>query len=466
MKDIHPLILCGGSGSRLWPLSRSQSPKQFQKVNGPSSLTFFQTTIQRHRAENFAQPTIVTAAQHQHTVKRQLDELQCSADVICEPMGRNTGPAVMAAAIRVAQRDPEGILLVVPSDHVITGDINSRLREMRQVALDGRIVIFGIKPSYPETGYGYITDGGSIANFNNLQRVASFVEKPPIEQATALLASGAAYWASGISMFTASTIIKEMKKYDPTTFNAVFSAVDRGDEINDNLLLHPESFRKATNEPTERIIFEKSKRVVLAPLDVEWDDVGCWTSMHAIADQDKEGNSFHGDVISVDTTNALVKADKRLIAVVGMSDVIVVDTPDAVLVTQRGKCQDVKEVVNTLKDEQRSEAVAPVSKDHVWGQSTHIMRSPSFDMSVIRINAGASIKLDALPGRQIIPVSGNLQIFDGLRRRALDIGERLAMPSEGRTTLTNNGNDAAEALLVTMAGSIETEPYWEKVQNA
>lgn len=457
MKDIHPIILCGGSGSRLWPVSRSQSPKQFQPVGGAGSLTFLQSTIQRHRVAGFAKPTVVTASHHSHIVTRQLDELQCEADVIYEPMGRNTGPAVLAAAIQVAQTDPDALLLVVPSDHVINGDLNGQILAMRAAASEGRIVIFGITPAYPETGYGYIVDGGAHGGNADLRKVDKFVEKPPLREATELLAEGKAFWASGISLFSASTIIKEMRTYDPETYHTVFSAIDRGEVSEGGLTLHPASFRRATNEPTERIIFERSSRVALAPLDVEWDDVGCWTSMYAISQRDAEGNVLQGDVLAVETENALVRADKRLVAVVGVSDVIVVDTPDAILVTQRGKCQNVKKVVEVLRDEQRPEAVVPLSKDYLWGQSRRVMRSGNFDMTVIKINPGASIKIDPMPGRQLIAVGGDLQVFDGLQRQDLALGERYVLPPSGRTSLTNTKSDFVEALLVTLNSALDNQ---------
>ncbi|MEO0916898.1 MAG: sugar phosphate nucleotidyltransferase, partial [Pseudomonadota bacterium] len=318
-------------------MSRTQSPKQFQPVAGKGSLTFFQATVQRHRIKGFGRPVIVTAAQHAKLVSRQLQEIQCDATVICEPMARNTGPAVLAAAMVIEGETPGALMLVAPSDHIIQGNLNTPILAMRKAAADGRIVTFGIKPTYPETGYGYISDGGAFSTYDGLHRVAQFIEKPPLSRARALMQTGCAYWASGISLYGANTIIAEFSRLDKATFKAVRHAIDRGDAGHFGLLLHSDSFRRATNEPTERIVFEHSKSVALAPLDVEWSDVGCWTSMHAIGTPDEAGNVCQGDVISVGTTNSLVRSEDRLVAVVGMSDVIVVDTPDAVLVTARGK---------------------------------------------------------------------------------------------------------------------------------
>lgn len=466
MEEIRPVILCGGTGSRLWPMSRTQSPKQFQPVAGKGSLTFFQATVQRHRTKGFGRPVIVTAAQHAKLVKQQLQEIQCDVTIICEPMARNTGPAVLAAAMVIEAETPGALMLVAPSDHIIQGNLNSPILAMRQAAADGRIVTFGIRPTYPETGYGYISDGGAFSTYDGLHRVAQFVEKPPLSRARALMQSGCAYWASGISLYGAKTIMDEFARLDKTTSKAVRHAIDRGEQGQQGLLLHSDSFRRATNEPTERIVFEHSKSVALAPLDVEWSDVGCWTSMHAIGTPDEAGNVCQGDVISVGTTNSLVRSDGRLVAVVGMSDVIVVDTPDAVLVTARGKCQDVKKVTETLRAEARRESHQHVQRDHVWGQSQSVLTSPDYEMTMLKINPSASINIDPLPGRQIIAGRGDLELFDGFSRRTLSNGERVLLEVSEKFGLTNRSNDRAEVLLVTMNGTVSPELPMRDVSNA
>ena len=466
MEEIRPVILCGGTGSRLWPMSRTQSPKQFQPVAGAGSLTFFQATIQRHRSKGFGKPIVVTAAQHAKQVARQLQEIQCEATVICEPVARNTGPAVLAAAMLLAEENPDALMLVLPSDHIINGNLNGPILTMRQPAIDGRIVTFGIRPTYPETGYGYISDGGSFTNYRGLHRVARFIEKPPLSAAAALLDTGSAYWASGISLYSVATIIAEFARLDTTTTKAVRQSIDRGEQGHLGYLLDGASFRLATNEPTERIVFEKTDAVALAPLDVEWSDVGCWTSMHAIGGADDNGNVCQGDVLSVNTTNSLVRSDGRLVAVVGMSDVIVVDTPDAVLVTSRGKCQDVKKITETLRAEGRRESQRHVQSDHIWGQSQSVLASPEYEMTVLKINPSASINIDPLPGRQIIASRGDLEVFDGNSRRTLNHGERVVLGFSDKCGLTNRSNDLAEVLLVTMNGTADAFRQLDKASNA
>lgn len=465
MDDIRPIILCGGTGTRLWPMSRTQSPKQFQPVAGPGSPTFFQATIQRHRCKGFGKPVVVTAVQNYRTILQQLKEIQCEATVICEPMARNTGPAVLAAAMMLAQETPDALMLILPSDHVIVGNLNTPIFEMRSAASDGRLVAFGIKPNYPETGYGYISDGGSFDSYPGLHRVAQFVEKPPLAQAAALVSSGLAYWASGISLYSAETIIKEFKRFDAPSHRAVANAIQKGEWTGECLILDPDSFRKATNEPTERVIFEKAESVAMAPLDVEWSDVGCWTSMHAIGHANEDGNVLSGDVISINSKNTYVRSEDRLVAVVGLSDVIVVDTPDAVLVAARGKCQDVKAVVETLKEETRREAVRHLTREHEWGQSQHVMSSSDHDMSLLRINPGAAISVDPLPGRQIIAGRAGLVIFDGLSRRVLGKGERVMLDVLDQTKLTNTSTDRIDVILVTLTSSMSSSTHLQSVSN-
>ena len=289
-KPIYPLVLCGGMGARLWPMSRMEQPKQFQPVRGKGSLSYFQTTVQRHRGDDFHSPIVVTSAAQTVLVHRQLQDLQIKSSVIAEPMGRNTGPAVLAAALTIAQTDPDALLLVLPSDHIITGNLNATILAMRDAADDGRIVLFGVPPTYPETGYGYIMDGGGYGFIPGLHRVDRFIEKPPIEVAKSLIAGGNAYWASGISLFRADVIIEEFLRFDPHTFYTVSEAVTGATRTQNTLHLECGAFAKATAEPTERLVFERSPTTALAPaLNIEWDDVGAWNAVQKISAQSEDG---------------------------------------------------------------------------------------------------------------------------------------------------------------------------------
>lgn len=454
MTKIYPLIICGGNGTRLWPISRTQSPKQFQKVGDADSKTFFQDTVERHVGENFADPVIITSVRHRRTVHQQLEEIGVNAQVILEPMGRNTGPAVLAAAMKLAETDPEALLLVLPADHVIKGDMNTTISAMRQAALDGYIITFGIKPRYAETGFGYIVDSGPIVSHPGLHSVERFVEKPPTRKARLLVESDIAYWASGISMFSASTILEEYSKYDPETVTAVRKSVDLAEQREEGLMLNAIRFSEAKSEPTESAVFEKTDRIALSPLDIDWSDVGSWSAMYGISDVNHQGNVLHGDVIAVESANSMVRSDgNRLVTLVGMKDVIVIDTPDALLVTQVGHCQSVKKVATFLKEEKRLEAERHVGKEQEDGL-TRMVSSDNVELSTASISPGKSLDLVSAKGREIIVVRGQVTLGEGEEVQTYQQGERFVLNEAEAVVLNNKTGKAAELLFLNVQAPV------------
>lgn len=392
---ITPVVLCGGMGSRLWPMSRVEQPKQFQPTLGKGSLTYFQATLQRHRGPDFAQPIVVTNAGQAALVHRQLDEIQLQGRVIGEPVGRNTGPAVLAAALCAQRDDPEAMILVLPSDHMIKGDINRIIRAMHRAAEDGRIISFGVHPTYPETGYGYITDGGAVPDYPGLHQVAQFVEKPGHDHAQRLIQAGGVFWASGISLMRAETLIEEFRRLDPFTHAAVLGALDAAELRTLGIILEEASFRQAANEPTERQVFERTPAIALAPLHgVQWDDVGAWNAVYQVSDRDGDGNVLHGDVIAMNTRNSLVQSETRLVAVIGMQDTVVIDTPDAVLVTRRSNSQDVKQLVDRLKASQRREVRTHMTREMPWGRIETVSTDMGNDMRIMTVQKKASLQVN------------------------------------------------------------------------
>lgn len=392
---ITPVVLCGGMGSRLWPMSRVEQPKQFQPTHGPGSLTYFQTTLQRHRGSPFGAPIVVTNARQAALVHRQLDEVQLQGQVIGEPVGRNTGPAVLAAAICAVRLDPEAVMLVLPSDHMIKGDLNRIITAMRPAADEGRIVSFGVVPTYAETGYGYLTDGGPFPHHPGLHQVGQFVEKPALDCAEALLATGGAYWASGISLMRADVLVEEFRRLDPTTHAAVTAAVDGAAPRALGIVLDETAFRRAVNEPTERQVFERTPAIALAPLHgVEWSDVGAWNAVYAVSDHDVDGNVLHGDIVALNTTNSLVQSEGRLVAVIGMEDAVVIDTPDALLVTRRGQSQEVKALVDQLKAKARREVTSHRLRDMPWGRIETVAVDGGHDMRIMTVHRRASLQVN------------------------------------------------------------------------
>lgn len=452
MQKIYPLILCGGMGSRLWPMSRIEQPKQFQPVNGKGSLTYFQTTVQRHRGPMFHAPIIVTNAGQADLVSQQLNEIQSEGRIIGEPVGRNTGPAVLAAALSVLQDDPEAILLVLPSDHIIQGDLNQTIARMTEAASAGRIITFGVTPGYAETGYGYIIDGGSVDGYAGLHSVARFIEKPPAEVAQRLIDEGTAYWASGISLFRADVICNEFKRLEPRTFADVAEAVALAIPNRDGITLDVAAFRNARDEPTERAIFENSPAISLAPIDVRWDDVGAWSSVYDVNNKCDDGNVVNGDVMMLDTTNSLVRSDGRLVVVVGMKDVVVVDTKDAVLVMDKKSSQNVKMVVEKLKSAGRAEVESHPFRNHAWGGSEALASDPTYTLEKLTLLPGLTMKINGfgLGDSFLSVVSGRGSCLEGpgSTEQVLELGSMLTIHKDIELTLTNTGLADLHAFLL------------------
>ena len=457
MTRITPLIICGGNGTRLWPISRKHSPKQFQRIGGPDSMTFFQAAVQRHRAPVFAEPVIVTGRIHEGTVRKQLQDLQVRARIICEPMGRNTGPAVLSAAEVMLAEDPDTVFVVVPADHVIEGDLATPMAACMPAVQDGHIVTFGIVPRYPEEGFGYIVDGGLMEGQQIVRTVERFVEKPPVSEATRLIDRGNAYWASGISMFRADTIRDEYARFDPSTARFVAQAVADAKTDEGTLHLSSNSFGEATSLPTESAVFERTDRIALAPLDVTWDDVGSWKAMYGISNADADGNVFQGDVVATGAQNTMVRADSRLVSVVGLSDVIVIDTEDALLVARMDQTQDVKAIVDELKKSKRAETErhleAKPAMVPMLDQKTvsALAQSDNYQVGAAEIAVGRALTLEPGDARQALVVRGRLHARGPEWQKTVGEGGRIYTDPDGPITITNLSDEPAELLFVTLA---------------
>ncbi len=467
MAGLYPIILCGGSGSRLWPSSRRESPKQFQPIGGGQTTSFLQATLQRHTASGIEPPMLVTNRRYAPLVHQQLQEIQCSGELLCEPIGRNTGPAVLAASLRIAERDPDAVVVVLPSDHAIKGDMNRLFFDMRRAADEGRIVIFGIPPIYPETGYGYITDGGQFLNYPGLHRVDRFVEKPPLEHATALIATGAAYWASGISMFRAETIIEEFRKIDPDTLRAVETALHHGQMVREGWLMNEASFAEATSAPTEQTIFERSSAVALAPAHVQWNDVGSWSAVYDIGAADQNGNVTDGDVVAVDTRNSLIRAQDRLVTVIGMSDLIVVDTPDALLVAPKSQTQQVKAVVGALEAGNRPEVMRHRKQMFSWGGKRKLTEGRDVEVDVLDVKPGAQLSLMTTDRSvAVMPISGEFGISRGGASDPLTLGRHHGLDSGTQYFVSNFSDDFGRLMVFNTTRLPQQAAHLDKAQHA
>lgn len=438
---INPLVLCGGVGTRLWPLSRSENPKQFQPITADSSVTFFQATVLRHTSDLYNEPVVSVSSRHVATVANELQKIGVNSSIIAEPIAQNTGPAVLAGAFELVQKDPDAIMMVLPSDHVITGDFDRDIEKMLPAVSAGNIVIFGIEPEYPETGYGYIVEGDRLEGGVFGSKVDCFVEKPERDMAETLLAGGNAYWASGISIFKASVLVEEYKKIENETYQAVLKAHEYAIRNDDVLYLNGEHFSKARSAPTEAAIFENTEHAALAPTTISWNDVGAWDAFYTIGNKDAEGNVINGDVLTYDTNNSYIRATKRLVTVLGVDDIIVVDTDDALLVTRKGKTQKIKSIVNDLTEKKRPESSRHIRQHSQWGQSDLLQSGEGFTVKALTIDVGRSIIIDSgMSANKLITVAeGNGLVTIDEQVRHVVAGDNQTVQSSSKAIWENVG---------------------------
>ncbi len=345
-RRITPVILSGGSGTRLWPLSRSARPKQLLALTHVE--TMLQLTVARASgSERFAAPMVVASTAHADEIEAQLAAAGIEVGtLILEPAARNTGPAIALAAFAA---EPDAILLVMPSDHVIADVPAFHAAIERAVPLveAGWLVTFGITPNGPETGYGYIRRGDALAP--GVQRVEKFVEKPDRVTAQSYVEDGMHSWNGGIFLFTAASYIAALEAHAPAMAAAAHEAIDAA--THDGHRIHPEalSFGRSPNDSIDYAVMEKAERVAVVPVDMGWSDVGSWDALHELAIKDLDGNAHHGEVLAIDTNNCLIRSEGPIVVAVGVKDVIVIATRDAVLVLPRGDSQQIKRAIEALK---------------------------------------------------------------------------------------------------------------------
>lgn len=391
---IYPVILCGGSGTRLWPLSRKSYPKQFLDLQG-SGYSLLQETVQRLRGlEAVAPLTFVCNKESRFLVAQQLQEIGVQAGhILLEPVAKNTAPAIACAALKLLETDPEATLLVLPSDHVISDEraFHEAVVRADQAAEDGSLVTFGVPPSHPETGYGYIQKGAALAQA--CFEIECFVEKPALEVAEAYVADGGYCWNSGMFVFSAQTYLAELHAQRPSIVEHCKKAVSRAREDLDFLCLDEEYFAQCEADSIDYAVMESAKKRVVVDLDVGWSDLGSWSSLWAISDQDEQKNVFKGDVLSLDSESNFIFSSNRLIATLGVENLVVVDSEDALLVAAHDRVQDVKKVVEQLSATSRTEAVAHDTVHRPWGAYTSICDSERFQVKRIIVAPGQKLSL-------------------------------------------------------------------------
>ncbi|UNK56460.1 mannose-1-phosphate guanylyltransferase/mannose-6-phosphate isomerase [Pseudoxanthomonas daejeonensis] len=411
MNDILPVILSGGSGTRLWPLSRESYPKQFLPLTG--ELTMLQATWHRVAPIAGQAPLVIANEEHRFVAAEQLQQVGAKPQaIVLEPMGRNTAPAIAIAAFEATRNGDDALLLVLPSDHVI-GDEEAFQRTVKEAvpaAAAGKLVTFGIVPAGPETGYGYIKAGGG----SEVRAVERFVEKPDLATAQAYVESGEYFWNSGMFLFKASRYLEELRKFNAAILDASRSAWEKAKRDADFVRLDKEAFAKVPSDSIDYAVMEKTSDAALIPLDAHWSDVGSWTALRDVSPQDGDGNAHHGDVIAVDCRNTYAYGE-RLIALVGLDDVVVVETADAVLVGRGERMQEVKEVVARIKRDKRSEATWHRKVYRPWGAYDSIDNGDRFQVKRISVKPGATLSLQMHHHRaeHWIVVSGTAEVTRG-----------------------------------------------------
>lgn len=411
MSDVLPIILSGGSGTRLWPLSRESYPKQFLPLVGEQSM--LQATWQRAAPVAAHAPIVVANEEHRFVAAEQLQQIGVKPHaILLEPKGRNTAPAIAVAALEAARDGADPLLLVLPSDHVIGDEaaFQAAVRVAAVAAEQGKLVTFGIKPTAPETGYGYI----KAAAGDGARPVERFVEKPDLATAKSYLASGEYYWNSGMFLFRASRYLEELRKFQPAIADACTSAWQAAKRDADFTRLDKDAFAASPSDSIDYAVMEKTADAVVVPLDAKWSDVGSWSALLDVSPQDANGNAHHGDVIEIDCRNTYAYGS-RLIAMVGLQDVVVVETDDAVLVGHRERIQEVKDIVGRIKANGRSEATWHRKVYRPWGAYDSIDNGQRFQVKRITVKPGATLSLQMHHHRaeHWIVVSGTAEVTRG-----------------------------------------------------
>ncbi len=382
---ILPVIMSGGSGSRLWPLSRKKHPKQFLSLVGDN--TMLQETILRLKGLECMQPTVICNEGHRFIVAEQLNEIgQLGGDIILEPQGRNTAPAIALAAINALNQGQDPYLLVLAADHVIqdTPVFHQAINAAVECAQYGRVVTFGIVPNKPETGYGYIRSG-KICDNTNCYHVDEFVEKPDLATAEQYLASGQYFWNSGMFLFKASVYLNELKAHCPKILQACQKAMTGAKKESDFTRLDNNAFLSCPDDSIDYAVMEHTKLAAMVPLDAGWSDVGSWSSIWEVSPKDRANNFIRGDVKTIDVKDSLIDARDKMIAAIGVENLVIVETSDAIVVADQSRVQDIKKIVDQLNSEDRSEAIEHKTIYRPWGHINMLQEGKRYKSKQVTI---------------------------------------------------------------------------------
>ncbi|HDZ57884.1 MAG TPA: mannose-1-phosphate guanylyltransferase/mannose-6-phosphate isomerase [Pseudomonas xinjiangensis] len=410
-----PIIMSGGTGSRLWPLSRQLNPKQFLPL-AEASFSMLQATILRLKGLDIELPRLICNEEHRFLAAEQLRKLGMEkASILLEPVGRNTAPAVALAALQAVADDEDPVLLVLAADHLIKDEsgFRARVKTALPFAEAGKLVSFGIVPTHPETGYGYVQKGTPEGEGGF--QVQSFVEKPDLETAKEYLASGDFLWNSGMFMFRASRYLEELEKFRPDILKACRQAIAVSEQDMHFTRIDREAFEACPEDSIDYAVMEKTTDAVVVPLDVGWSDIGSWAALWEVSAKDEHDNVYKGDVIGHETRRTYVHAEHRLVATVGLEDLVIVETKDAVLVAHKSQTQEVKRIVEQLKLEQRCEYLNHREVYRPWGVYDSIDNGQRYQVKRITVKPGAklSVQMHHHRAEHWIVVSGTARVTNG-----------------------------------------------------
>jgi mannose-1-phosphate guanylyltransferase / mannose-6-phosphate isomerase len=440
---IHPVILSGGSGTRLWPMSRTLYPKQLLGLLGRDSL--LQQTVRRVAdRQGFAAPLLVANEEHRFIIAEQLREIAAvPRALLLEPVGRNTAPAACIAALALTETEPDPLMLVMPSDHTI-GDsaaFAGAIERAAAAARAGALVSFGIAPQRAETGYGYIRRGGELDGAEGVFAVAEFVEKPGPEQAQAYVASGEHSWNSGIFLFPARVYLDELERLRPDMVAACRNALATAQRDSDFVRLGREAFAACDSDSIDYAVMERTRRAAVVPVSMGWSDVGSWDALWEMGAKDQHGTSIEGDVIAEDTRNCYLRSEAGLVAAIGIEDLVVVATADAVMVAPRNRTQDVKKLVARLVKDRRDEADALPTVHRPWGTFTSLHNGHRAQVKHIMVKPGGKLSLQMHHHRaeHWVVVQGTAKIRRGDQEMMLSEDQSTYIPIGTAHRLENPG---------------------------
>ncbi|WP_299262841.1 mannose-1-phosphate guanylyltransferase/mannose-6-phosphate isomerase [uncultured Psychrosphaera sp.] len=459
---ILPVIMAGGSGTRLWPLSRGNYPKQFLAL-GDSQQTMLQATLTRLADIEHAPAMLICNEEHRFIAAEQVRQINAQhSGIFLEPVGRNTAPAIALAALKAVETGDDPLLLVLAADHVIDDDVafTESVKQAAEFAEQGKMVTFGIVANKPETGYGYIKRGQAATGSNNGYVVDQFVEKPDEKTAKEYVKSGDYYWNSGMFLFKASRYLDELKKHRPDIYAACDNAMRVQSTDLDFIRIDKAAFEVCPDDSIDYAVMEplcsdnSNDDVVVIPMDAGWNDVGGFSALWEVSKQDTYGNAFKGDVEAVNTTNTLVVTEDKLVATVGVDNLVIINTKDAVLVAHKDESQKVKEIVNKLKSEQRPEATLHREVYRPWGKYDSVDNGDRFQVKRITVKPGAklSVQMHHHRAEHWIVVSGTAMVTNGEEKILLTENQSTYIPIGIVHALENPGKVDLE-LIEVQAGS-------------